>query len=47
MDNETTRLVSRIMEQDRTEIKVLDNGFVRLAGVRADDISVENLPLSP
>ena len=30
------------MEQDRTEIKVLDNGFVRLAGVHADDLSVVN-----
>ena len=30
------------MEQDRTEIKVLDNGFVRLDGVYADDLSVVN-----
>ena len=30
------------MEQDRTEIKVLDNGFVRLDGVHADDLSVVN-----
>ena len=30
------------MQQDRTEIKVLDKGFVRLDGVHADDLSVVN-----